>query len=168
MHAYTTAGWDDFLLAQVGAAAALTGLLFVAISINLQRILQFAWLPGRAATTVVILVTVLLVASVGLAPGQSARVFGAEALVIAGLATMISFRLHVGTRAQEVAAAIVSRRRLDVQVGLTMLSTALLAIAGASLLAQWGGGLYWLVPGVVLSFVVAIVNTWVLMIEILR
>jgi hypothetical protein len=39
-------------------------------------------------------------------------------------------------------------------------------VAGVSLRA--GGGLYWLVPGIVLCLVVAVFNAWVLLIEILR
>jgi hypothetical protein len=38
---YDPAEWHDFAVAAAGAAAALTGLPFVAISINLDRILQF-------------------------------------------------------------------------------------------------------------------------------
>jgi hypothetical protein len=41
-------------------------------------------------------------------------------------------------------------------------------VCGVSLLAQWGGGLYWLVPGVVLALVVALSNAWVLLVEIVR
>ena len=41
-------------------------------------------------------------------------------------------------------------------------------ICGLSLLLAWGGGLYWLVPGVAACFAVAVINAWVLMIEILR
>jgi hypothetical protein len=41
-------------------------------------------------------------------------------------------------------------------------------VAGFSLLLRAGGGLYWLVPGVVLCLVVAVLNAWVLLIEILR
>jgi hypothetical protein len=37
-----------------------------------------------------------------------------------------------------------------------------------SLLLRAGGGLYWLVPGVVLCLVVAVLDAWVLLIEILR
>ena len=55
----------------LGAAAALTGLLFVAISINLTRILNFPRLPGRAASTLGILVAVMLTGCFGLAPDQS-------------------------------------------------------------------------------------------------
>jgi len=42
-------GWTDFYVAEVGAAAALAGLLVVAISINIQRIMQYPALrAGRA------------------------------------------------------------------------------------------------------------------------
>lgn len=39
---------------------------------------------------------------------------------------------------------------------------------GVSLCAGAGGGLYWLLFGTVLAFVVASVNAWVLLVEILR
>ena len=48
------------------------------------------------------------------------------------------------------------------------LSTACTAVAGASLLAGTGGGLYWLVPAVLLAFAAALVDAWVLLIEIVR
>jgi hypothetical protein len=43
-----------------------------------------------------------------------------------------------------------------------------LLIAGVSLLLLTGGGLYWLVPGIVLRLVVAVLDAWVLLVEILR
>jgi hypothetical protein len=43
-----------------------------------------------------------------------------------------------------------------------------LLVAGVSLLLRAGGGLYWLVPGVLLCLVVAVLDAWVLLIEILR
>ena len=54
-HLYDLAEWDSFFVAEVGAAAALTGLLFVAVSNNLDRILQFPKLPSRAAETMSLL-----------------------------------------------------------------------------------------------------------------
>ena len=82
MHAYDVAGWQDFFVGTIGASAGLLGLLFVTISINLQEILKYPHLPGRAAGTLGILLAALLVSGVGLAPGQSAVVLGVEVLVI--------------------------------------------------------------------------------------
>jgi hypothetical protein len=41
--------WNTLLSVRAGAAATLTGLVFVAVSINLSKILTFPGLPGRAA-----------------------------------------------------------------------------------------------------------------------
>jgi hypothetical protein len=46
-------------LAEAGASAALGGLLFVAVSINLERIISIRSLPGAALATIVLLVAVL-------------------------------------------------------------------------------------------------------------
>jgi hypothetical protein len=41
-------------------------------------------------------------------------------------------------------------------------------VAGISLLAGGGGGLYWLVPAVLIFLVSGLGNAWVLLIEMLR
>ena len=50
----------------------------------------------------------------------------------------------------------------------SQLATLPVIVAGASLVSQRGGGLYWLVPGIVLLLGVGVINAWVLLIEILR
>jgi len=62
-------GWANFFLAQVSAAAALTGLIFVAVSINLTKILAYPTLPGRALEALLYLLTVLVIGTLGLVPG---------------------------------------------------------------------------------------------------
>jgi hypothetical protein len=41
-------------------------------------------------------------------------------------------------------------------------------MAGLSLVGQAGGGLYWLVPAVLLAFIAALADAWVLLIQIVR
>jgi hypothetical protein len=62
----------------VGASAALLGLLFVTISINLKHILEHPHLPGSADGTLGMLLSALVVSTFGLAPGQSNHVLGVE------------------------------------------------------------------------------------------
>jgi hypothetical protein len=72
------AAWHDFFIAQVGASAA----LFVALSINIERILKFPWLPSRAVVTLSLLLGALIEASVSLWPRESLRVLGLELVEI--------------------------------------------------------------------------------------
>jgi len=78
--AYHASEWSDLFVATAGASAALAGLVFVAVSINLARVVQFSDLPDRALATVLFLVSVLLVSIIGLIPGQSNLALGIELL----------------------------------------------------------------------------------------
>jgi hypothetical protein len=72
------AGWAGFLAVAAGVMATLTGLSFVAVSINLARILEFPGLPERAAETTVQLLSALIVSLIALVPGQSRLVLGVQ------------------------------------------------------------------------------------------
>jgi hypothetical protein len=41
-------------------------------------------------------------------------------------------------------------------------------IGAVSILAESGGGLYWVVAGIVLAIAASVANAWVLLVEILR
>ncbi len=165
MNPYSTEGWEGFFAASAGAAATLTGLVFVGLSINLSGILASPGLPGRAGEAVIVLAGGLLVSTLALVPGQPATLLGAEVLVL-GLAVW-GIPAVIETRAL--------RRRqwqrpsqIAVRVILGQLATLPMLIAAVSLLAGAGGGLYWLVPGVILSYVAGLLGAWVLLIEIMR
>ncbi len=164
MHAYTPDDWSSFATAQVGAAAALTGLLFVAVSINLERILAFPKLPARAAETLAVLLLALAASSVVLIP-QDVRLLGGElsalALAVGGVTLAVQVR-HGPDDPNDPWTWYASR------IGITLLPALGYLIAGISCLARSGGGLYWFAPATLLAFVGAVYNAWVLLVEIIR
>ena len=87
--AYDVEAWSDLFVACAGAAAALTGLVFVAVSINIERILALPGVPERALQTLLVLLSVVIVSVFGLAPGQSDTAFGVE-LIVVGLAFTVA------------------------------------------------------------------------------
>ncbi len=111
------------------------------------------------------LILVLFASTLAMVPGQPSRALGLELLGLGLLATIWVVVRDVGTvRMTEP----MFRGALLRLLPLGLLSTAFTAVAGASLMLQAGGGLYWLVPSVVLAFAAALVDAWVLLIEIVR
>lgn len=157
-------GWENFLVAQVGASAALAGLVFVGVSINLARILSTGSLPEYALEALVLLLAVLVISSLLLVP-QPLTAAGIE-LLLAGLAdTAILLFL-----------AAYTRRKIDpryygylwFRAVLSLCATLPFTIAGIAVLVWNTGGLYWIVLGTLLSIIVAIYDAWVLLVEINR
>jgi hypothetical protein len=163
--AYAPEEWKDLFVATAGASAALLGLLFVAVSINLERILAYEGLPERALETLLLLLGVLVVAIVGLIPGQSTVALGLELLFVAAVVAVIVLRLPTA-RAEEAGDQPTSWRLS--RIGIRLMGTVPLLIGGLSVLVEAGGGLYWIAAGIVLAIVGAVANAWVLLVEILR
>jgi hypothetical protein len=162
--AYTIADWSSFAAAEVGAAAGLTGLLFVAVSINLERILAFPKLPARAAETLVVLLLVLLVSSLTLLP-QSTRSLGIETLVLGAFVAASTLRVqirHGPDQPDDPWFWFGSR------IASTQVAALCYVVGGLSCILGWGGGLYWYVPATLFAFIGAVYSAWVLLIEIIR
>jgi hypothetical protein len=160
---YSALQWHDFFIGTIGAAAALTGLLFVAISINLEQILKYPQLPGRAAATLGMLVSALVVSGFALAPGQSIRALGIEVACVAAVAAAQSVWVSLGKK----------RPGEPMSWQIEHLATLLLpslaiVVGGVILIGGTGGGLYWLLAGILFTFVSAAINAWVLLVEIKR
>jgi modulator of FtsH protease len=82
--------WREFFVAQAGAAAALAGLVFVGVSINLDKIVAIPSMPSRALEAMVLLVAILVQSSLMLVPEQSLRALGFEVLAVALLSGLRS------------------------------------------------------------------------------
>jgi hypothetical protein len=163
--AYTASSWTEFGATVATAAAALAGLLFIAVSINLRQILAVPSLPSRAAQTLILFATPLVGALVLIVPGQARNALGIEllanGLVVGGVQVYLDLTAE---RSDEDTLW----RRVVGRVFPAVASCACMVVAGATLIGQAGGGLYWLVPSVLVALIFGLVNVWVLLVEILR
>jgi modulator of FtsH protease len=155
--------WSSFFSAEVSASATLTGLIFVALSINLGKILGFRGLAGRAAEALGLLLGVLLVGSFGLIPNQSALTFGSEVFAVGALLWLSSTLLHtLQIRWKH------PWKWLGYRMVLTQCATLSFCVAGLAIMKSYPRGLYWLVPGCIFSFLASLTTAWVLLVEIVR
>lgn len=159
-----TAAWTNFLVAEAGASAALAGLIFVAVSINVKKIIEYQGVAGRAAEALALLIGVLLISTFGLAPNQSEKLLGSEILAVGGLLWVMTVILQTGQ--------LGARRRawwwLATRALLCQCATVPFCIAGILLIRGNPDGMYWLIPGCVFTFLASTISAWVLLIEILR
>jgi hypothetical protein len=77
-----TPEWAIFFSAELAALATLTGLVVVAISTNLPRILSYGHLPTRAGEALIGPVGAIIVTSLMLIPEQAPMLLGAEVILI--------------------------------------------------------------------------------------
>jgi modulator of FtsH protease len=159
------AAWADLFAAQMGATAALLGLVFVGVSINLTRIMASGLLVDRALEAVVLLLMSLTVATLGLVPGQPAALLGAEALVAGLVAWGVLVRFQARSRRRLAAG---QRGAFVLRVALGQAATLSFVLGGAAMLAGTPAGLYGLAAGMLAATVGAVVDSWVLLVEILR
>jgi hypothetical protein len=164
MSAYDAAGWQNFYVMVGGAAAALTGLLFVAMSLHSKAIIAHPLHGTRAVGTLLSLMTQLFVAGTVLIP-QSTVALGIEVEVAALLSVIQTVRAVVvtlGTAERRVR----SRTRTALEgIGAAIWILLFLA-SGISLIAHAGGGLYLLAAVMPFMFGWNVYVAWVLITEI--
>jgi len=141
----------------------------VAVSINLRAILAeeqkagSSYLTGRALESLADLLVVLGISLAGLDPSISRAVFGVLLLLSAAGSAISPVRSARAYRSSHVKPIGFNLRLFN-----ACLLGAVYAIAGASLIAQSGGGLQWLLFAFLLAVSIAVINAWVLLVEVLR
>jgi hypothetical protein len=161
--AYSAQDWSELFVASAGASAALTGLLFVAVSVNIERILKFPGLPERALQTLLLLLSAVLISLIALIPGQSTTALGVELLVVS-----VGFGAPIWTLMIRTIPGAREYAHPATHLLLILPGTLPLIIGSVSLLALTGGGLYWIVAGLLGAILGAAANAWILLVEILR
>lgn len=158
--------WSNFFLGELGAAAALAGLLFVSVSVNQARILSLGRMADRELEALAMLFLVIVVASLPLVPGQPIRWLGAELFGISALTLLWLVPLQKGYLKlidpdyHKTTARMIWFNRMAIMI--IVVGGLALAVLGK----EWG--LYLLPVGILLVFVAAGANAWVLLIEINR
>jgi hypothetical protein len=150
--AFKVAPWRDLAVMLGGAAAGLTGLVFVAASIQLKTLSLDSSLRKRATSCLVVLFTVVAGAAAILAP-QSARLIGIELLVIVVVSaamTIPGFR-ETARRGDGLA-------RLPLMIAVPTVVFGFLG--NVSLMVERGYGFYVEVPCLVISLGVTLALAW--------
>ncbi len=157
--AYDPASWHDLYVFVGGAAAVLTGLIFVAVSLHLRPVVADRWLRGRAESSLLALMTIVLISGAVLIPGQAAAALGAEVGVVVLATPVHSLRglRHLPQGSTQAAAT-------ELAIGLA--GSLLGLLAGVSLVIHWGGGLWLLLPGGAIALASSVWNAWRLMVDV--
>jgi hypothetical protein len=157
---YTTAMWLGFGEALAAVAGALTGLLFVALSVKSAVLAVSRSLSSRAAQTLVLFMTSVLIAVLLVAP-QPLAALGWELLAVAAVSGVALFILdrRAGHGSDRGVARYIERFSPDA------ITAVLVGVAGLTFLLKAGGGLYWLIPAAVASLLGGVVNAWLLLVK---
>lgn len=151
-----------------GAAAALTGLLFVAVSIRIEVIATSQELRNRAAQTLALFVTVLLTGILVSIPDQSLRVPGIElfalAVITGGGLLVLDRRARLDSETRDATAHAVASI-LDA-IAPNTITSSLVAIAAVLMVLDLHAGLDVLVVPVIVALAGGITSAWLLLTKI--
>ena len=160
MVGYLPGMWHDFGVTIGGLAGALTGLLFVAVSIKSDTLAKSRSLRSRAAQTLVLFMTSALAAIILVAP-QPGDALGGElvTLAVASGAALVVLDRQGGHDPTSQVARYIERASPNA------VTQVLFGVAGITFLITAGGGLYWLIPAAVSSLVGGVINAWLFLVH---
>ena len=159
--AYQPELWKDFGVAVAGLAGALTGLLFVAVSIKSDALARSRSLSARGAQTLVLFLTPGITAVLIVAP-QPVPALGGELLAVAAVSGTVLILLdrRAGHDQESRVARYIDRASPN------MVTAVLVLISGLTLLLRAGGGLYWLIPAVLAGLIGGVINAWLFLLKV--
>jgi modulator of FtsH protease len=164
--AYDPAAWQNFYITTGGAAAALTGLLFVAMSLHAKAIMAHPVLGNRAVGTLISLITQLAIAGAVLSPGQPVLALGIEVEIAAVFWAILSTTSVYRARASLKISPTRSLIRVILESIGGSVWLALFLASGLSLILRAGGGFYLLALLMLFMFGWNVYVCWSLIAEV--
>jgi hypothetical protein len=161
--AYAPALWQEFFSVVSLAAATLTGLLAVALSLNVRAVAASPARIGRARESLVALTVLQLVSIFVLIPQQGRVALGAELVVLDVAVLSLVSRLQSMTVHR---LPVQNRRRWTIRIVLGTSVTVVIGISGVSLIVGRHGGLLWLIPVALYGLIWPTFNAWILTIHL--
>lgn len=150
-------GWSDFTVVCGGAAAALVGLLFVAVTLRIDVISHAPDLRSRAAQTLTLFAVALMVSIVMTVPGQPGWLFGSEVIAIAllGGAVMLIMnkRAHSVSHPNPIAPVLG-------KFGPHGTTIVLIGLTGILTICKVAWGVYLLVPAELAALIGGVLSAW--------
>ncbi|HUO20914.1 MAG TPA: hypothetical protein VMU59_00170 [Caulobacteraceae bacterium] len=158
--------WIPFFSAVAECTATLAGLVIVAVSVNVQKIISMTHLPTRAFAAIGALMQVLVTSLAALIP-QPVQAYAIEL----ALAVLIGWTVHARTTPRVVKGhAALGRPLRERVIMLAMVYAQLLPLSAGAAMVGLGDlrGLYCVALAAVVALMVSALNAWVLLVEILR
>ena len=162
MNAYDPGAWHDFFLTSGTAAAALTGLLFVALSIHLDRILGHPEHRFRARGNFFGLTVVIFVSLVVLMPSLGA-IWLAVGLIVPNLTAAVVNAWHIRRVLPTFLRGSIA---FPLRVGLSYVFILMGVVGGISIWAGAGGGLIWPAVESIGMLLIALLGAWSLLVGV--
>ena len=162
LDAYRPDQWHDFFVMVGGGAVVLTGLVFVALSLNVNVVTHDATHRYRAIDTLTAMTGIFVICAFALMGGQDHRAVGIEWLVVAAIS--IAVYLHGYVQAVRRGGSIVWLRARRVVVAALLY---LIQLVGAALLvADRIAGLYVAAVAMVAALTFMISSAWLLVVGV--
>ena len=162
LDAYRPDQWHDFFVMVGGSAAVLTGLVFVALSLNVSVVTQDAAHRYRAIDTLSGMVGIFVICALVLMGDQDHRAVGIEWLVVAAISMAIYVHGYVQAvvRGGSVAWLRGGRVAVVAVIYLTQL------VGAALLVADHSAGLYVAAVAMVAALTFMISSAWLLVVGV--
>jgi hypothetical protein len=162
LSAYDAGAWHDFFVTAGTGAAALTGLLFVALSIQLDRILGHPEHRFRARGNFFGLTLVMVMALVVLMPSLNGTWLGLG-LIVPNLTAAAVNSWHI----RRILPTFFSGSIIfPLRVGLSYVLILMGIIGGVSVMVDAGGGLIWPAIESIGMLLIALLGAWSLLVGV--